>query len=344
MLSNRQKAVLKAIVEEYVKTAEPVGSKTLVSRPEFMLDYSSATIRNEMAALEEMGYIQKTHTSSGRVPSEIGYRLYVSEILYEKEFDNMIIKNEFPLVDDIIERNMLSREQAVKESMALIADLTNYTSVVMGPSGYNARIRKLQFVSITGRYAVILMVTDKGNVESKKIIVPETISSLEIERIIDFLNEVLYDCPINQIYDRIKEKMHSHEIRDFIAYYDEIIAAFVRTFTAMAKDDYFLSGQNKLLSNPEFQSIDKIQELLMAIEKKDLIKAVSESDRNSLGVTVRIGNENKINVMKDCTLITVPYEDSNGEFGTIAVIGPTRMEYQKIIPLLEYIAKSIKKI
>lgn len=344
MLTKRQKAVLKAIVELYVKTAEPVGSKTLVSRPEFMLDYSSATIRNEMAALEEMGYIQKTHTSSGRVPSEIGYRLYVSEILYEKEFDDMIIKNEYPLVDDIIERNMLSREQAVKESMALIADLTNYTSVVMGPSGYNARIRKLQFVSITGRYAVILMVTDKGNVESKKIIVPETISSLEIERIIDFLNEVLYDCPINQIYERIKEKMRSHEIRDFIAYYDEIIAAFVRTFTAMAKDDYFLSGQNKLLSNPEFQSIDKIQELLMAIEKKDLIKAVSESDRNSLGVTVRIGNENTINAMKDCTLITVPYEDSNGEFGTIAVIGPTRMEYQKIIPLLEYIAKSIKKI
>ena len=344
MLTKRQKAVLKAIVEEYVKTAEPVGSKTLVSRPEFMLDYSSATIRNEMAALEELGYIQKTHTSSGRVPSEIGYRLYVSEILHEKEFDEKIMKNEYPLVDDIIERNMLSREQAVKESMALIADLTNYTSVVMGPSGYNARIRKLQFVSITGRYAVILMVTDKGNVESKKIIVPDTISSNEIERIIDFLNEVLYDCPINQIYDHIKEKMHSHEIRDFIMYYDEIIAAFVRTFTAMAKDDYFLSGQNKLLSNPEFQSIDKIQELLMAIEKKDIIKAVSETDRNSLGVTVRIGNENTINAMKDCTMITVPYEDSNGEFGTIAVIGPTRMEYQKIIPLLEYIAKSIKKI
>ena len=344
MLTIRQKAVLKAIVEEYVKTAEPVGSKTLVSRPEFMLDYSSATIRNEMAALEEMGYIQKTHTSSGRIPSELGYRTYVSEILYEREFDNILIENEYPLVDDIIERNMLSREQAVKESMALIADLTNYTSVVMGPSGYNARIRKLQFVSITGRYAVILMVTDKGNVESKKIIVPDTISPLEIEKIIDFLNEVLYDCPINQIYDRIKEQFKSHEVRDFITYYDEIIAAFINTFTAMAKDDYFLSGQNKLLSNPEFQNIDKIQELLLAIEKKDIIKAVSSLDKNNLGVTVRIGKENTINAMKDCTMITVPYQDSSGEFGTIAVIGPTRMEYQKIIPLLEYIAKSIKKI
>ena len=344
MITERQKKILKAIVEEYVRTAEPVGSKFLVENPEFFLDYSSATIRNEMAALEELGLIQKTHTSSGRVPSEAGYRMYVQEILYEKEYNNEQISNEFPLVDDIIERNMLSREQAVKESMAMIADLTNYTSVVMGPSGYNARIRKLQFVSITGRYAVILMVTDKGNVESKKIIVPETLSPEEIEKVVNILNEMLYDCPINQIYDRIKEKVSTNEMRDFINYYDQLIAAFVRTFTAMAKDDYSILGENKLLANPEFQSIDKIQSLLKAIEQKDIIKAVTDVNHNDYGVQVRIGNENTITAMKDCTVITVPYESSDGELGTIAVIGPTRMEYQKIIPLLEYIAKSIKKI
>lgn len=344
MITERQKKILKAIVEEYVRTAEPVGSKALVDNKMFNLDYSSATIRNEMASLEELGYLNKTHTSSGRVPSEEGYRLYVSEILYEKEYNDNIIKNEFPLVDDIIERNMLSREQAVKESMSMIADLTNYTSVVMGPSGYNARIKKLQFVTITEKYAVILMVTDKGNVESKKIIVPDTISSNEIERVVDVLNEMLFDCPINQIYDRIKEKMESHQMRDFINYYDQLIAAFVRTFTAMAKDDYLISGENKLLSNPEFQSMDKVRELLTAIEKKDLIKAVADANHGETGVTVSIGNDNKITAMKDCTVITVPYESSGGEMGTIAVIGPTRMEYQKIIPLLEYIAKSIKKI
>lgn len=344
IITPRQKKILKAIVEEYVKTAEPVGSKTLVENPEFYLDYSSATIRNEMAALEEMGLIVKTHTSSGRVPSEAGYRLYVQEILYEKEYNDDTINNEFPLIDDIIERNMLSREQAVRESMAMIADLTNYTSVVMGPSGYNAKIRKLQFVSITGRQAVILMVTDKGNVESKKIYVPETLSPEEIEKVVNILNEMLYDCPINQIYDRIKEKMQSNDMRDFINYYDQLIAAFVRTFTAMAKDDYSILGENKLLANPEFQSLDKIQSLLRAIEQKDIIKAVTDINKTEYGVQVRIGNENTINAMKDCTVITVPYESSDGELGTIAVIGPTRMEYQKIIPLLEYIAKSIKKI
>lgn len=344
MITERQKKILKAIVEEYVKTAEPVGSKTLVSNPDFFLDYSSATIRNEMAALEEAGLIVKTHTSSGRVPSEDGYRLYVKEILYEKEYNDTKVSNEYPLIDDIIERNMLSREQAIRESMAMIADLTNYTSVVMGPSGYNAKIRRVQFVSLTGRYAVILMVTDKGNVESKKIIVPETLSTNEIEKVVNILNEILYDCPINQIYDRIKEKMANNDMRDFINYYDQLIAAFVRTFTTMAKDDYYMLGENKLLANPEFQTIDKIQELLKAIEQKDIIKAVTDINPTDYGVTVRVGNENTINAMKDCTVITVPYESSDGELGTIAVIGPTRMEYQKIIPLLEYIAKSIKKI
>ena len=132
--------------------------------------------------------------------------------------------------------------------------------------------------------------------------------------------------------------------RDFINYYDQLIAAFVRTFTAMAKDDYFMLGENKLLANPEFQTIDKIQSLLKAIEQKDIMKAVTDINQTQYGVQVRIGNENTINAMKDCTVITVPYESSDGEMGTIAVIGPTRMEYQKIIPLLEYIAKSIKKI
>ena len=344
MITNRQKLILKAIVEEYVRTAEPVGSKTLVEMPEFEINCSSATIRNEMATLEELGYLLKTHISSGRVPSEEGYKLYVREIINDKELSNSFYEiDSFPEVDQIIERNMLSREQAVKESMALVSDLTNYASIVMGPSAYNSRIRKLQYVSITDKYAVILMVTDKGNVESKKIVIPETISSNEIERVVSFLNEILYDCPINQISDVIKEKLNTDNLRDFITYYDELIAAFVRTFTSMAKDEYVMSGQNSMLSLPEYQDLDKVQELMQAIEKEDVIRSIIQSsDRNS--VSVRIGKENTVSAMQDCTIITVPYETRDGEIGTLAVLGPTRMEYQKIIPLLEYIAKNIKKI
>ena len=344
MLTNRQKLILKAIVEEYVRTAKPVGSKTLILRPEFELNCSSATIRNDMTVLEELGYLQKTHTSSGRVPSEEGYKFYVSQIINDESLKNAVYEvDSFPEVDEIIERNMLSREQAVLESMQLVSDLTNYASVVMGPSAYNAKIRKLQFVSITEKYAVILMVTDKGNVESKKIVIPETISSSEIEKVVSFLNEILYDCPINMITEKIKEQMQESYVRDFINYYDELIAAFVRTFTSMAKDDFHMSGQNSMLSLPEYQDLDKVQELMTAIEKDNIVKAIINSaDKNSL--TVRIGKDNTVSAMKDCSIITVPYETRDGEIGTLAVLGPTRMEYQKIIPLLEYIAKNIKKI
>lgn len=337
MLSERQKMVLKAIVEEFVKTNEPVGSKTLTTRPEFSLNVSPATIRNDMADLEDMGFIQKTHTSSGRVPSEEGYRIYVSEILSEK---NKKVES-FPMIDEIFERDLISREQAIKESMALVTELTNYASIVLGTSSYNAKIKKIQFVSLSGRYAVILLVTDRGYVESKKIIVPEDISLRDIEKVVIFLNEILFDCPISKIDETIKEHLNQDNISSFIEYHDELICAFVRTFTQMVQDKYFLSGQSKILNQPEFQDISKVRNLLSAIEKQEILKAVNVTER---GISVRIGNENQIQVMKDCTVITIPYELEDGEHGAIAVFGPTRMEYQKVIPLLEYIAKNIKKV
>ncbi len=341
MLTDRQKTILTAIIEQFVRTNEPVGSKLLTELPEFMLGISSATIRNEMAYLEEQGYLLKTHTSSGRVPSEEGYRFYVNEILNNKSIKSVDFEDSFPLVDEILERNLLSREQAIHESMALVADLTHYTSVAMGSSGVNARIRKLQFVPLYGKYAVILMVTDKGNVESKKIIIPDMISNDEVEKVIIYLNKILYDCPISDIYERIRNSNEEIGIRDYIAYYDELIAAFVRTLTNMAKDDVFMSGKNNIFSQPEFKDTEKIKEILTTIEDEDFVKAVSFSDNS---IQVRIGNENELSVMKDCSVVSVPYELDNGEVGRIAVIGPMRMEYQKIIPLLEYIAKNIKKL
>ncbi len=337
MLSERQLLVLKAIVEEYVRTAEPVGSKTLLAIPELGLNCSSATIRNDMAYLEVLGLLQKTHTSSGRVPSEEGYRVYVKHIMNEKE--NYHDAN-FPLIDEIMNHSA-SRERAIRESMSLVTDLTNYASIVMGPSGYNARIKKLQFVSLNGKYAVILMVTDKGNVESKKIIVPESISASEMERVVNVLNELLYDKTISEIETVIRKSFEIEEIQDFLRYYDEVIAVFIKAFTNMAKDQFYLSGQNKILTQPEFQNIGKIQDLFEAIERQEVIKAVNV---NEMGISVRIGQDNKITAMKDCTVITIPYDAGDGDYGAIALFGPTRMEYQKVIPLLEYIAKNIKKI
>lgn len=334
MLSDRQLIILKAIVEEYVATAEPVGSKYLLSK--FGFNFSSATIRNDMAILEELGLLQKTHTSSGRIPSEEGYRVYVREMLKDDNSRN----DSFPLIDEILDRSA-SRERAIRESMALVTDLTNYASIVMGPSGYNARIKRLQFIALSGRYAVILMVTDKGNVESKKILIPNSIDVTEMEKIVNLLNEILYDCPISKIEDAIRESFKDNSIKDVLKYYDELIAVFVKTFTSMARDQFYLNGQSKILSQPEFQNINKVQDLFSAIERQELVKAVNVNEH---GITVRIGQDNKLTAMKDCTVITIPYDAGDGEYGAIALFGPTRMEYQKVIPLLQYIANNIKKV
>ena len=339
MISNRKKLILKAIVEEFVRTNEPVGSKDLVTTSRFGLDHvSSATIRNDMMELEEEGLISKTHLSSGRVPTEEGYRVYVKEILKEEEHSKKV---KFPMIDEIFDRAEISREEAIKESMALVTNLTNYASIVMGTSGYLSKIKKLQFVRLSDRHGVILMVTDHGYVESKKIVIPDNIEMRDMEKVVSLLDETLHNCPINDIEKVIKERLSEENIHSYMNYYDELIGALVKTFTEMAKDKYFMAGQSNILNQPEFQDVNKVQEMLKAIEKREIFKTVNA---NETGITIRIGSDNTIKAMENCTMISVPYEISDDDFGIIAILGPTRMEYQKVIPLLEYIAKNIKKV
>ncbi len=336
MISNRQKLVLIAIIEEYVKTGEPVGSRTLSKRPE--LQFSSATLRNDMADLEDLGYLEKTHVSSGRIPSEKGYRLYVESILKEKD---ELAENSFPMIDEIFERYVNSKEQAISESMALVSDITNYASIVLGNSAQNSRIRQLEFISLQGQYAIILMITDQGHVESKRIIVPEGVSVKEIEKVVEILDEIFHNHLVSEIPNLVNTDYLTDEIRDFIKYHESLVGVFVNAFSQMAKDKYLVTGQANILAQPEFQDVEKVRELFQAIERRDILKVI-EADNE--GITIKIGQENEVRAMQDCTLITVPYESNSGDKGTISILGPTRMEYDKVIPLLEYIAKNIKKI
>lgn len=333
MISERQLKILKWVVEEYVRTAEPVGSKSLANQPSF--DYSSATIRNDMAVLEELGYLLKTHTSSGRVPSVKGYKLYVSGVLEKKEQEN-----NFPMIDEIFRRNETSKDDAIRESMDLVSQLTNYASVALGSSSYSAKIKNLQIVKLSDFSAVMVMVTDQGYVESKKIMIPDSINFRDIEKVIRLLNETLHECPINEIDSRLKHIQNSDEIQKSIEYYDELVGVFIRAVSDMVQDKYFVSGQTNILNFPEFQDIDKVKNIFNVMNERNIFKVVSV---NSNDITVNIGNDNQIKAMEDCTVISVPYDNGNGQRGAIAVIGPTRMEYQKVIPLLDYIAKYLGK-
>lgn len=334
MLSERQKLVLIAIVEEYVRTNEPVGSLALSKRPE--LGFSTATLRNDMASLEEMGYLEKTHASSGRIPSQKGYKLYVQDIIMRKQNDQL----EFPLIDEIFNRPNITREEAITEAMNLVTEFTNYATIALGKTASNSRIKKLEFISLNNNQAVILMVTDQGHVESKRILVPKGISVREIEKTIAILDDVLHNCIVSDIENYLSE-IDNTEVLDYIQYHSELVDAIVNAFAEMAVDKYHISGQYNLLSEPEFQDVSKMKEFLNALEKKDILRIVNS---DSMGINIKIGQENELKVMKNCSVITVPYETSSGGVGALTLFGPTRMEYDKVIPLLEHIAKNMKKI
>ncbi len=333
MLTERQKNVLKLIVEEFVRTAEPVGSRTLSKR----LEFSPATIRNDMADLEEAGYLEKTHSSSGRVPSEKGYHYYV-ETLMQEGIETDI---DMTLIDDLFDKDM-NRDETIQRAMNLLSQLTNYTSLALGPSAHNSRVKKIELIPLYGDMSVLLVVTNLGHVESKNITLPKGTDTEELKHIMHILNDILHDVPISQVSQKLQYEVNHKRIKELLAYNKQIIDAFLDAFTRFTQSKFYLSGQSNMLYQPEFKDLDRVRELMNFFEQNDILKLVEHTESN--GLTVRIGKENQISAMKDCSVVMVPYEVEEGEKGTIAVVGPTRMEYRKVIPLLQYLAQHLSKL
>jgi heat-inducible transcriptional repressor len=334
MLTERQMKILITTIEEFVKSAEPIGSRTL-SKMEH-LPYSPATIRNEMADLEELGYLEKTHTSSGRVPSEKGYRFYVDYLQHNAESKTL----EFSPIHNLFTDKNIERDEAIKEAVRVLSEITNYTSIVLGPSADHSRVKKFEFVPLTDKNAVLVLITDKGHVESKNLIMPDGINIKEVEKVIHLMNETLVNCLVSDIPEKLNYELKPY-FGQFMEYHEKLLDSILKAFSTLVSDQYYLSGRNNIFYQPEFQDIDKLQQLMVALEDTQMMKIIQANER---GLQVRIGHENNIDAMQNCTVITVPYQVSENEHGTIAVVGPTRMEYSKVIPLLEYIAKNISKL
>lgn len=334
MLSSRQKLILKAIIEEYVKDAQPVGSKTLTNMP--YLNFSSATLRYDMAQLEELGYLEKTHTSSGRVPSEQGYRYYV-EHLVTRDSD---VVQQFPLIDEIFLKNRLAREAAVEEAIHLLSELTNYTAMAVGPSSSGSIIKKIDFIPLSEQDAVILIVTDQGHVQHQNIRVPEEMNINELKDVIKTLDELLKNRKISEASSILEAEFAKNEIQSFMEYQSQLIHSFIHAFSKFAQDNFYLSGVTNVFDQPEFTNVKHIKSFVDMLDRRELVKLIGDHE----GLSIRFGSELQLIPMENCTIISVPYRISEFEHGTIAVVGPTRMEYNKVIPLVEYIASNLGKL
>ena len=330
MLGKRQNEILRIIVEEYIRTAKPVGSKSICDS----LNCSSATVRNEMAYLEDIGYLEKTHTSSGRVPSELGYRYYVDNLMRPKELTG----EEVLTLQTIISNHSLELSDAITKSMEIISELTNYTSLVLGNSGNLNRLKKVEVVPINDDTVIAIIVTDKGHIENKTISINENISVEEIKKMVDLINNLL----VGTLIDEINKKLE-FEIKPIIGKYikqqEAIYNMFYNAFNEMTakKENYHFSGKTKFLNAPEFNNVDKVRNLVDKLEDKNVISSIEES---SNGINVYIGDES--NIDSDVTVIKTKYI-VNGEEGTLAIIGPKRMEYDKVIAMLDFIKNGIEK-
>ncbi|MFV0249935.1 MAG: heat-inducible transcriptional repressor HrcA [Bacilli bacterium] len=329
MISNRQKELLKLIVEEYIKTAKPISSKSLCRK---ML-CSSATIRNEMSNLEELGMLEKTHISSGRVPSEKGYRYYVDLIMEPKELTG----EDMLKLQTIFHNQSLVLTDAIKKSMEIISELTNYTSIILGSSSKDNKISKIEVVPISEKEIVAIVITDRGHVEHKNVLLEEKIAINEVKQTVDLINKFIVGTSLDEVNAKLEFEVKP-KIGDNIKHQKVIYDALFNFFNDFVTESNFqIHKPSNILMEPEFNDTNKIRTILKQFEDKEFISSIKEEEK---GINIYIGSENKID--DDVTVIKTKFSVS-GEEGTIALIGPKRMEYDRVMTLLQFIKDNIEK-
>jgi len=327
----RSDTILKCIVEYFIKKAEPLGSQTLID--EYHLPYSSATIRNEMFALEKMGYIEKTHSSSGRVPSAKGYKYYC-EHLREKNVDEAL-KNSLQVV---LEQKIRSVEEVIKESCEILSHMTNLVSVVTGSNENIERLANVQLIPIGENTLTAVFVTDKGYVENKTFIVSSAIKANEVVECVKILNERLKGTPVNELVEKVEALKPI--LSDYVVSHDIVYQALLETFIRFAGDRLSLYGREELFNQLEFKNdADKLQEVFKLLNDKSVFKEVQKEIENEDDkIHVNIGETNP-----DVSMVTTKFKIGDGEESTITLLGPTRMDYDKVLSALEYISEELNK-
>lgn len=331
---DRKAVILKAIIKNYMETGEPVGSRTISKLPE--LNLSSATIRNEMSDLEEMGYILQPHTSAGRIPSDKGYRFYVDEILREKQIETDEFKElMFKRVDRL--------ETLLKQLAKIIARDTNYAAMISGPSIHSNKVKFLQLSKID-RFKLLLVTVAEGNIINNKIIdIDSEISDSEILNLNLLINTSLNGLTIEEINLGIMNKLRADA-----GVYGDIVDKVLREVAAVFESatdnlEIYTSGTTNIFKYPEISDREKASRLVNAFEEKDKLKEilsdVNEDCEN--GVKVYIGNEVPVSDMKDLSVVTANYEIGEGLRGTIGIVGPKRMDYEKVLKTIRTVMASL---
>ncbi|PZD94047.1 heat-inducible transcriptional repressor HrcA [Paenibacillus sambharensis] len=332
MLTERQRMILNAIVDDYIRSAEPVGSRSISKRGG--VGFSPATIRNEMADLEELGFLEQPHTSAGRIPSTKGYRYYVDHLVKLEEVN----EGDLLRVRSFFAKKMNQMEQIIQHAAMILSNMTNYTSIVLGPETFDNSLRAFQLVPLNDSSAVAIIVTNTGHVENRTISIPPDFDMSELEKVVNILNTKLAGVPLHRLQSKLFSEV-GEELGRYVDHCEMIMDSLGKALSSESEHRVFLSGASNMLTQPEFKDVDKVKTIMDWLDETPVLMKAFTSLPS--GIQVRIGSENDHDAIHTCSLITASYSIDGKSLGTIGLLGPTRMDYGKVISLLDVLSKDM---
>ena len=334
-LSNRKKKILQIVVDDYIETAVPVSSKAISEK--YMDGVSSATIRSELSALEELGYLTQLHTSSGRIPSAEAYKLYVSDLMVK---DKLSAK-ELDYIKKIFLDKADNLEEVIKNTTKVISELTSYTSVGIQSHDLSEKIVSIKFFRYKPDSALVIIVTEMRLLKDNFIAVPESMTEEQLKD----AEKVLDNMCRNKTFGEICEM--KPEMEDSFMGYKNIFVNVIealKTYMQTTDEDVVMAGEDKILDHPEYADIGKLKDFLSVVTSKDKVMNLLVDDNRDIKINVKIGADGYDDIPKECSLVTATYSANGTKLGTYGVIGPIRMDYQKVVAVLENVGKILESI
>lgn len=337
-LNERSRRILEAIVEDYIASAEPVGSKAVTRRHHMGL--SPATVRNVMAELEGLGLIASPHASAGRVPTDKGYRLYIDSILQVRALST----DEQERIERYCASRRLRSEEIMKEAVRTLSRLSSYAGIVMAPRFSANLFRRIDFVPLGPGRILAIFVSHSGEVQNRIVESAEEIPASALEEMTAYLNRVMPGLSIEDVRERIAREMIEEK-----AHYDDLQRrALAFSQRALAEnetgEDVIIDGASRILDQPEFADVERMRRLFRAFEQKNQLIDLLDRSRHAHGVQIFIGSETRYSEIEGCSLVTANFATRSGTVGALGVIGPSRMPYAQVIPIVDYTARVVSQL
>lgn len=336
MLNERKKKILQIIIEDYISSAEPVGSRTIARK--YDLGLSPATIRNEMSDLELLGYLEQPHTSAGRIPSAQAYRFYVDALIEP----GTLTDNDMALIDGWYNERRRNIDDIFQSTAKILSRMTQNVSMVLTNQQTIANFCYLKFLPLDSQHAILCIVADDGSIDTNVVDIPLGMSSEEMDYLAGKMSKLLEDRNLSDISVEILQNVNTDVVEDKLIFSSLLQA--VRKMTGRRQEQkVFLGGTKQLLNQPEFRDVERVRNLLGILEEEKVLKDLLQGGEDS-GLKVTIGSDNKFTGIQDCSMVQATYRLNGQIVGTMAVLGPTRMEYGKVISVMDYLHKYLKTI